>query len=133
VTAGGGGVVVREVRKGGARGGEEVLMCLHRVEEEGEEARKAVGGGARRGRWRSSPGHHRRRRLEATGLRLRHGLDREQEGDSAKLTSCSMTAMGRCRRRAAMRGGRDHRCPPGRGLRPRLRAFESGDSVLGVL
>jgi hypothetical protein len=89
---------------------------FNRVEEEGEEARKAVGGGARRGRRRSSPGHHRRRRLEATGHRLRHGLDREQEGDSAKLTSCSMTAVRRCRRHAATRRGRDHGCPLGRGV-----------------
>jgi hypothetical protein len=108
-------------------------MRLYRVEEEGEEARKAVGGGARRGRRRSSPGHHRRRRLEAMGHRLRHGLDREQEGDSAKLTSCSMTAMGRCRRRATMRGGRDHGCPPGRGLWPRLRAPGRRGGVLVVL
>jgi hypothetical protein len=129
----GGGAVVREVRKGGARGGEEVLMRLYRVEEEGEDARKAVGGGARRGRRRSSPGHHRRRRLEATGHRLRHGLDREQEEDSAKLTSCSMTAVGRCRCRAAMKGGRDHGCPPGRGLRPRLRASERRDEPLVYL
>jgi hypothetical protein len=100
---------------------------------EGEEARKAVGGGARRGRRRSSPGHHQRRRLEATGHRLRHGLDREQEGDSAKLTSCSMTAMGRCRCRAAMRGCRDHGCPPERGLRPRLRAPGRRGGVLVVL
>jgi hypothetical protein len=109
------------------------MLPLYRVEEEGEEARKAVGGGAQWGRRRSSLGHHRRRRLEATGHRLRHGLDREQEGDGAKLSSCSMTVMGRCRRRAAMRGGRDHGCPPGRGLRRRLRAFEGGDGVLGVL
>jgi hypothetical protein len=122
VAAGGGGVVVREVRKGGARGGEEVLMPLCRVEEEGEEAHKGVGGSARRGRRRSSPGHRRRRRLGATGHHLRHGLDREQEEDSAKLTNFSMMAVRRCRRRAAMRSGRDHGCPPGRMLRPRLRA-----------
>jgi hypothetical protein len=108
-------------------------MRLYRVEEKGEEVRKAVGGGARRGRRQSSLGHYQRRRLKATGHRLRHGLDWEQEGDSVKLTSCLMTAMGRCRRRAAMRGGRDHGCPSRRGLRPRLRAFESGDGVLGVL
>jgi hypothetical protein len=136
----GGAPVAAELRLGrGKRRGEGcgrcrgVMLPLYRVEEEGEEARKAVGGGARRGRRRSSPGHHRRRRLEATGHRLRHGLDREHEEDSAKLTSCSMTAMGRCRRRAAMRGDRDHGCPLGRGLRPRLRAFEGGDGVLGVL
>jgi hypothetical protein len=84
-------------------------------------------------RWRragSSPEHRRRRRLGATGYHLRNGLDREQEGDSAKLTSCSMTAMGRCRRRAVMRGGRDHGRPSGRWLRPRLCAFEGRDGVL---
>jgi hypothetical protein len=32
-----------------------------------------------------------------------------------KLTSCSMMAVRRCRRRAAMRSGRDHGFPPGRG------------------
>jgi hypothetical protein len=103
-------------------GGAEARGALNRVKEEGEGAHKAVGGSARRGRRRISPGHHQRRRLGATEHHLRHGLDREQEEDSAKLTSCSMTAVGWCRRRAAMRGGRDHGCPPGRMLRLRLRA-----------
>jgi hypothetical protein len=46
-----------------------------------------------------------------------YGADREEEENGAKLTRCSMTAMERCRRRAAMRGGRDHGCPPGIGSR----------------
>jgi hypothetical protein len=78
----------------------------------------------------SSPEHHRRRRLGATGHHLRHGLDREQEEDITELTRGSLTTVGRCRRRAAMRGGWDHWRPSGRWLRPRLRAFEGRDGVL---
>jgi hypothetical protein len=92
----------------------------------GGDAEGAVCGGG-------PPEHRRRRRPGATGHHLRRGLNKEKEEDGAKLTSGSLTAVGRCRRRAAMRGGRDHGCPPGRGLRPRLRAFEGGDGVLGVL
>jgi hypothetical protein len=40
-------------------------------------------------------------------------------------------AVGRCKRRAAKRGGRDHGRSPGRGLRPRFGASEGGDGVLG--
>jgi hypothetical protein len=78
----------------------------------------------------SSPEHRRRRRLGATGHHLRHGLDREQEEDITERTRGSLTAVGRCRRRAAMRGGWDHGRPSGRWLRPRLRAFEGRDGIL---
>jgi hypothetical protein len=61
---------------------------------------------------------------------LRHGLGREQEEDITELTRGSLTVVGRCRRRAAMRGGWDHGRPSGRWLRPRLRAFEGRDDVL---
>jgi hypothetical protein len=71
--------------------------------------------------------------LGATVHYLRHGLNREKEEDGAELTSGSLTAVGRCRRRAVMRGGRDHGCPPGRGLRPRLRASERWDEPLVYL
>jgi hypothetical protein len=89
--------------------------------------------GSRRRQAENSPEHHRKRRSRATVRHSRRGLDREEEENGAKLTRCSMTAMERCRRRAVMRGGRDHGCPPGRGLRPQLRAFEGGDGVLEVL
>jgi hypothetical protein len=40
-------------------------------------------------RWRRRPG--------ATVHQSTRGLDREEEEDGAKLTRCSMTAVGRCR------------------------------------
>jgi hypothetical protein len=60
-------------------------------------------------------------------------LDREEEKNSAKVTRGLLTVVVRCKRRATKRGGRDHGCPPGRRLRPKLRAFEGGDGVLEVL
>jgi hypothetical protein len=92
----------------------------------GGEAEGAVCGGG-------PPEHRRRRRPGTTGHHLRHGLNKEKEEDGAELTRGLLTAVGRCRRRAAMRGGRDHGRSSGRWLRPRLRAFEGGDGVLGVL
>jgi hypothetical protein len=64
---------------------------------------------------------------------LRRSLNREKEEDVAELTRDSLTAVGRRRRRAAVRGGRDHGCPPGRGLRPRLRASARWDEPLVYL
>jgi hypothetical protein len=64
---------------------------------------------------------------------LRRGLDREQEENVAELTRDSSTAVAQRRRRAAKRGGRDHGCPPGRGLRPRLRASAHWDEPLVYL
>jgi hypothetical protein len=106
VRVGGGGALIR------ARwGGEGTRGCQGR--------RDGRGGGAA-GSWRhraeNSPEHRRKRRSRARGHDLGCGLDWEQEEDSAKLTSCSMTAMRQCRRCAAMRSGRDHGCPPGRGV-----------------
>jgi hypothetical protein len=64
---------------------------------------------------------------------LRRSLSREREEDVADLTKGSFTAVGRRRRRAAMRGGRDHGCSPGRGLRPRLHASGRRDVPLVYL
>jgi hypothetical protein len=85
-----------------------------------------VGGGETAGAGGGAAAAHRRLAgdggLGATVHYLQRGLDREQEEDITELTRGSLTAVGRCRRRAGKRGGRDHGCPPGRGLRPRLRA-----------
>jgi hypothetical protein len=64
---------------------------------------------------------------------LRRGLNREKEEDVAELTRDSLTMVGRRRRRVAVRGGRDHGCPPGRGLRPRVRASAHWDEPLVYL
>jgi hypothetical protein len=50
----------------------------------------AVHGGA-------PPELRRRRRPGATVHQSTRGLDREEEENGAKLTRCSMTAVGRCR------------------------------------
>jgi hypothetical protein len=60
------------------------------------------------------PELRRRRRPGATVHQNACGLDRAEEENGAKLTRCSMTVVGRCRRRAAKRGGRDHGRSPGR-------------------
>jgi hypothetical protein len=52
--------------------------------------------------------------LGATVHHSRRKMDKEKEEDGAELTRGSMTAVGRCRRRAAKRGGRDHGRSPGR-------------------
>jgi hypothetical protein len=86
----------------------------------------ATGGGETAGAGGGAAAAHRRLAgdggLGATVHYLRRSLDREQEEDITELTRSSLTVVGRCRRRAAKRGGRDHGCPPGRGLRPQLRA-----------
>jgi hypothetical protein len=71
--------------------------------------------------------------LGSTVHYLRHGLNMEKEEDVAELTRGSLMTVGRRRRRAAMRGGRDHGCSPGRGLRPWLRASERWDEPLVYL
>jgi hypothetical protein len=99
-----------------------------RMHATGSGARSARGGARRRLRRKFAGDCG----LGATVHYLRCGLNREKEEDVAELTRDSLTAVGRRRRRAAMRGGRNRGCSPGRGLRPRLRAFEGGDGVLGV-
>jgi hypothetical protein len=71
--------------------------------------------------------------LGATVHYLRRGLNMEKDEDVSELTRGSLTALGRRRRRAAMRGGRDHGCLPGRALRPWLRASERRDEPLVYL
>jgi hypothetical protein len=59
----------------------------------------AVRGGA-------PPELRRRRRPGATVHQNTRGLDREEEENGAKLTRCSMTAVGRWRGHRGWRGGR---------------------------
>jgi hypothetical protein len=86
----------------------------------------AVRGGA-------PPELRRRRRPGATVHQNTRGLDQGEEENGAKLTRCSMTAVGRCRRRAAKRGGRDHGRLPGRRLRLRFGASGRRGVVLVIL